>query len=391
MIYPATAVFAFACLAVLPGVRAVSPPPDGGYAGGNTAEGQSALLSLTSGTYNTAIGFDSLVSLDASSLCTGVGAGTLLLNTASENTATGAGALLSNTSGASNTAIGAFALFSNTDGPQNTALGTFALEENTTGLANVATGAYALESNISGNSNTANGFNALGLSIASDNTAVGESALSNDTTGGSNTAIGEGAGLNQTTGSNNVYIGAGINGVAGESNACRIASIFGATITNGTEVFINSDNRLGTITSSKRFKQNITPTRSASDSLYELQPVTFQYKKEVDPKGKRQFGLVAEDVEKVNPDLVVHDKEGRPYSVRYDQVNAMLLNEFLKEHRTVLELKSQAFEQEATIATERRDFEAVSAEQGKQIQALTATVKKQASQIQKVSAQLDVQ
>jgi hypothetical protein len=325
-------------LALCATAQAVSPPPDGGYPGGNTAEGQSALLGLTSGTYNTAIGFDTLVRLDASSLCTGVGAGTLLLNTASENTATGAGALLSNTSGASNTAIGAFALFSNTDGPQNTALGTFALEENTTGLANVATGAYALESNISGNSNTANGFDALGLSIASDNTAVGESALSNDTSGASNTAIGEGAGLNQTTGSNNVYIGAGINGVAGESNACRIASIFGATITtSGIQVLINSDNRLGTTTSSARFKREIKPMDNASEALFALKPVSFRHRKEIHPVGTAQLGLVAEDVEKVNPDLVVHDKQGKPYSVRYDQVNAMLLNEFLKEHNRLLD------------------------------------------------------
>ena len=344
--------------------HAVSPPPDGGYAGSNTAEGQNALFSLTTGTYNTAVGWFSLESLTTGSFSTGVGAGTLVLNTGSENTAVGTAALLSNTTGGSNTANGAFALVSNSTGGSNTAIGDRALEENTNGCCNVATGAFALSSNISGAANTANGYNALSRSTASNNTAVGESALANDNTGASNTAIGDAAGLNQTTGSNNVYIGAGINGVAGENDACRIGSIYGATITSGTEVFINSDNRLGTLTSSKRFKQNIRPTSGASEGLYELQPVKFQYKREIDPGGRWQFGLVAEDVEKVNPDLVVRDKEGKPYSVRYDQVNAMLLNEFLKEHRKV------------------ESLEQAMAEQQKQIKALTASLQEVSDQVQ---------
>jgi hypothetical protein len=281
------------------------------------------------------------------------------------NTAVGDAALASNTIGGDNTATGVSALVSNTEGESNTANGAGALDRNTTGAGNVATGAFALESNITGSANTANGYNALGRSTASNNTAIGESALANDTNGASNTAIGIGAGLNQTTGSNNVYIGAEIHGVAGESDACRIASIYGATITGGTEVFINSDNRLGTITSSKRFKRNITPTSGASEVLYELQPVTFRYKKEIDPEGRWQFGLVAEDVEKVNPALVVRDKDGKPYSVRYDQVNAMLLSEFLKEHRKVEKL-------EAALDT------------------ITKRLNEQEARIQKVCAEIEV-
>jgi hypothetical protein len=149
------------------------------------------------------------------------------------------------------------------------------------------------------------------------------------------------AGFNLTNGSGNVYIGRGMEGVSGENNSCYIRSIFGQTSANGIPVLINSANKLGTTVSSKRFKEDIKPMDKASEALLALKPVTFRYKKEIDPAGKSQFGLVAEDVEKVNPDLVVRDKEGKPYSVRYDQVNAMLLNEFLKEHATVQELKKE--------------------------------------------------
>jgi len=365
-------------------VHAVSPPPDGGYPGGNTAEGQNALLSLSSGAYNTAVGFLSLESNTIGAFNTAVGAGALLANTAAENTATGAGALLSNTIGSENTANGAFALSSNTEGQFNT-----------------ANGKGALEHNVSGNDNTASGFAALDFSTSSSNTAIGNFALANDTSGASNTAIGDRAGLNQTTGSNNVYIGAGINGVAGESNTCRIASIFGQTAASGSAVFITSGNKLGTDTSSRRFKEDIKPMEKASEALLALKPVMFRYKKEIDPQSKSQFGLVAEDVEKVNPDLVVHDKESKPYSVRYDQVNAMLLNEFLKLHERVQELNATVAKQKAAIERQRKDFEAataqqrkdfraVAAEHEKEIRTLTATMKKQASQIQKVSARLEV-
>ena len=152
---------------------------------------------------------------------------------------------------------------------------------------------------------------------------------------------------------------------------CYIKSIFGQTAAGGSAVFIDANSKLGTLTSSKRFKEEIQPMDKASEALFALKPVAFRYKKEIDPAGISQFGLVAEDVEKVNRDLVVRDREGKPYSVRYDQVNAMLLNEFLKEHR-----KNE--QQEKTI---------VELKSG--ISALAATVKEQQAQIQKVSAQLE--
>jgi hypothetical protein len=197
---------------------------------------------------------------------------------------------------------------------------------------------------------------------------MGEDTLASNTTGSSNVALGVAAGFNATTGSNNVYIGVGMLGVAGESNACYIASIFGQTSPSGAAVSINSSGKLGTMTSSRRFKDDIKPMDKASEAVFALNPVAFRYKKDLDPQGIPQFGLVAEDVEKVNPDLVVRDKEGKPYSVRYDQVNAMLLNEFLKEHRKVEQ--------------QRNDFEAALAQQQKQIEALTAG-------LQKVNAELE--
>jgi hypothetical protein len=326
-------------LGIFPLVRksqAVNPPPDGGYAGGNTAEGQNALLNLTSGTFNTAVGFFSLKNNTQGQFNTAVGAATLFTNTADKNTGTGAGALLSNTIGIENTAAGSFALLNNSTGAQNAAFGANALINSTTG---------------------------------GGNTAIGFNALPNNTTGITNTAVGFNAGFGITTADNVIVIG---TNVAGQNvdHSCFIGEVFGATSSNGTQVFINSDGRLGTITSSRRFKQTIEPMDNASEVLFLLKPIRFRYKKQIDPTETSQFGLVAEDVEKVNPDLVVRDKEGKPYSVRYDQVNAMLLNEFLKEHR-----KNE--EQEKTIVELKSGMTA-----------LAATVKKQASQIQKVSAQL---
>jgi hypothetical protein len=353
------------CFGSLQNAHAVSPPPDGGYPNFTTAEGTKALQNLTTGAANTAVGWYSLFANTTASFNTAIGAGALDLNTARNNTAVGAAALLLNTTGNDNTANGVAALAYNGIGTQNTANGAFALFANTTGSTNTASGDSSLTNNTTGSFNTASGVNALLFNTTgSDNTAIGQTALFNST-GDSNTAIGDGAGFNATTGSGNVYVGAGIFGVAGESNACYIASIFGQTSVNGIPILINSDNKLGTATSSKRFKQDIKPVNEASEALFSLKPVTFRYKKEIDPAGTSQFGLVAEEVEKVNPDLVVRDKEGKPYTVRYEQVNAMLLNEFLKEHRTV-----QA--------------------QQKKIEALEAEMKEQKALIQKVSAQLEV-
>ena len=371
---------ALALFAPSPTARAQLPPPapDGGYSGNNTAEGTNALFSLTIGTDNTANG-----------------AGALGFNkTGSNNTATGSQALAFSTTGSNNTATGAFAMFSGGDisqpvtGGSNTATGFQALFLNTTGNNNTATGANALVLNGTGTANTASGFEALVFNDSGNfNTAEGFRALENST-GSNNTALGFNAGVNLTTGSNNIYIGA--PGVAGESNTIRIGTvglqntaymrgISGATVASGVTVIVGSTGKLGTIQSSARFKEAIKPMDKASEAILALKPVTFRYKHELDPDGIPQFGLIAEQVEKVNPDLVVRDADGKINTVRYEAVNAMLLNEFLKEHRTVQELKSIVARQEATAAQQQTE-----------IKVLTASLKEQASQIKKVSAQLEV-
>ncbi len=179
----------------------------------------------------------------------------------------------------------------------------------------------------------ANGFEALPRNdTGSSNTANGEFALLNNTSGSNNIALGFAAGQNVITANNVICIGADGNNV---DNACYIGQVFGATSSGRTAVFINSNGRLGTMTSSRRFKDEIKQMERSSEALFALKPVTFHYKKEIDPAQTSQFGLVAEEVDRVNPDLIVRDNEGKPYSVRYDQVNAMLLNEFLKEHKKV--------------------------------------------------------
>jgi uncharacterized coiled-coil protein SlyX len=386
--------FILAWLALAPAARAVSPAPDGGYPGGNTAEGQNALFSLTTGGFNTAVGFFSLRADTTGQFNTAIGAGTLLSSTADENTATGTGALLNNTAANHNTADGAFALLSNTTGVDNTAVGDRALFSNTTANGNTADGTFALFSNTTGADNTAIGDVALDANTTGlSNTAIGVAALASNTTGSGNIALGFNAGLNLTTGSNNIDIGnLGATdesdtiriGVQGTQTFTIIAGISNDIQAIGTPVIVTTDGFLGVATSSARFKDQIKSMDNASEALLALRPVSFRYKKEIDPTGTSQFGLIAEEVEKVNPDLVVRDKEGKPYSVRYDQVNAMLLNEFLKEHRKVEELKSTVATKLATMA----DLKSTVAQQQQEIQALAATVKEQAAQIQKVSAQL---
>ena len=300
-IYAAFALFAFACFALLPTAQAVSPPPDGGYANFNTAEGQNALLDLTTGLGNTAVGWFSLGSITTASYNTALGGGALVLNTGDANTAVGTVALLGNTSGANNTALGI------------------------------------------------------------------------------------GAGINQTTGSNNIYIGD--TGVAGESNVIAIGrtsfsgtpytsffagAVYGTTTGSGTTlpVIVDEFGQLGTTASAARFKKEIKPMDKASESILALRPVTFRYKS--DTKGVPQFGLVAEEVAAVNPDLVVRDKRGEIYSVRYDAVNAMLLNEFLKEHKTVEE-------RQATITELKKDMHAA-----------IAQLHEQAAELRNLSAQVEL-
>jgi hypothetical protein len=406
----ASRMFALACFAFVLNVQAVSPPPDGGYPGGNTAEGQTALFSLTSGTYNTAVGVFSLRNNTIGNFNTAIGAGTLLANAANENTATGTGALLSNTSGANNTANGAFAVFSNTTGSNITAIGSHALLSNTAD-ENTAVGSGALAANTTGTQNTALGINALtsnttaGANGSGANTAIGAFALLDNATGGANTAIGYAA-LAQGNGGANTAIGdlAGFNiagngnidigfheaGVAGENNTTRIGNI-GATAQD-TGIYVTLDAVGGTklgyvnLTSSRRFKQDIKPMGAASEGLFALKPVNFRYKPDFDPNQSERFGLIAEDVEKVNPALVARDDKGNLTTVRYEAVNAMLLNEFLKEHRAFLKEQRKVDEQDATIS----QLKSTVLQQQKGMEALAASVKEQALKIQKVSAQIEL-
>ena len=342
-----------ACFALSPTVQAApkpSPTPipskDGDLGNGNTNEGTGALFSLTTGANNTAMGFDALYSLTSSN---------------------------------GNTALGDHALYTMTDADKfgfgvNTAIGANALQNNTTGFFNTATGHAALASNTTGFRNTADGKGALNLNTTgAGNVATGNAALVNNTTGSENIALGFFAGDNLTTGDNNIDI-ANI-GVAGEANTIRIgtevavvdqfglthsahtatfiAGIYGETTSDAgsaVPVYIDTNGNLGTAASSERFKKDIRPMDNSSDVLLSLKPVTFHYK--TDTKDTPQFGLVAEEVAKVNPNLVVRDAKGDIYTVRYEAVNAMLLNEFLKEHRKV-------DEQGATIAKQQKQIEAL--------------------------------
>ena len=358
---------ALACVAFPPASRALlpPPPPDGGYPGNNTAEGTNALFSLTSGIHNTALGFEALFRNTTGDFNTAEGFGALFNNiSGTQNTATGVNALISNTTGSFNTANGVNTLLRNTTGFQNAASGVQALFSNTTGFHNVAAGFQALFSNTTGNHNTADGDNALVHdTTGSLNTAIGAHALDHNITGSSNVALGFQAGFN-ITGSGNVCIGQNIVGLAGESNVTRIRNIASTAQANSMFVTVGAGGKLGFQASSRRYKDDIKPMDKASEALFALKPVSFRYKKDIDPARSPDFGLIAEDVATVNPDLVARDEEGKIVTVRYQAVNAMLLNEFLKEHRTVQELKQQ-------------------------ISTLAATVKEQTAQIQKVSAQVD--
>jgi hypothetical protein len=301
-------------------------------------------------------------------------------------------ALARNTSGFSNTATGVDAMFANTTGIRNTAVGVGALLGNIppgqTGNDNTAVGFFAMVSNKTGDGHTAIGDGAMYLNgSGSYNTAIGLNALTDNFGGSNNIALGASAGEN-TRGDNNIDIGhlgafeSNIIriGTQGTQTATFIAGISGASVT-GTAVVVNGSGQLGVAPSSQRFKAEIKPMGNASGGILALKPVIFHYKS--DAKGIPQFGLIAEDVEKVNPDLVVRDKNGEIYSVRYDAVNAMLLNEFLKEHKKVQELGATVAKQEAVIAKQQKDFQATAIHQQKQIEVLTAG-------LQRVSAQLEV-
>ena len=370
--------FIILCLvAIAPKVQAVVPPPDGGYPGGNTAEGQNALLNLTSGGFNTAVGWLSLRSDTTGEFNTAIGAAALFRNNGDENTALGTGALLSNSTGIQNTATGAFALFGNTgpaDNPSwpsgiagsfNTANGDRALFSNTTGAANTAIGGSALFNN----------------TIGSTNTAVGSIALSNNSSGNNNIALGFAAGAAVSTADKVIAIGTLGQNV---SNSCFIGQIYSNVQpefgTDPDRVTINSNGRLGRgNVSSRRYKHDIKPMHNASEAIYELKPVSFRYHTQYDQTQTIAFGLIAEEVAEVNPDLVGRNPKGQPESVRYEQINAMLLNEFLKEHRRGEEQDCKIQEQETTIAELRSE-----------IRSLAAMVNDQASELRKVSAQLQI-
>ena len=306
------------------------------------------------------------------------------------NTFLGDDALLNNTTGQTNVAIGSGELFSNTTGSSNTAVGDVALYHNTTGVGNVVVGGNSLEFNTTADANTATGFFALWLNTTgSENTATGDAALAYNTTGNNNTACGVSALEHNDTGSNNIALGhsagtlttgdnnidignEGFGGVGGESGVIRmgtegthtatyIAGIRGTPLANGAAVGvgITADGQLGVRTSSARFKEAIKPMDKASEAIFSLRPVTFRYKK--DRAAVPQFGLVAEEVAKVNPDLVARDVEGKPFTVRYDEINAMLLNEFLKASRQI-------------------------DAQQKQIEALTAGLQKVSAQVEAASS-----
>ena len=351
---PVLTALTLACCALAPQVGATCQ--DACLSNNNTVQGDDALISLTTGTDNTAVGFNALLNN----------------TTGSSNAAYGYQALYSDTTGYNNTATGVYALYSNTEGLQNTTDGVLALYSNTTGNSNTATGASALVANATGNSNT----------------AIGIQALFHNTTGGSNIALGFQAGARLTTGSANIYIGN--TGRTGESNNIRIgitgthtatyiAGISGATVPTGVAVIVDSSGHLGTTTSSARFKEAIKPMDKTSEAILALKPVTFRYKQELDPKGVPQFGLIAEEVAKVKPDLVVADDQGKPFTVRYEAVNAMLLNEFLKEHKAFLEEKRKVQELEANAAHQQKQIEALTA--GLQRVSVHLAVSKRAPQV----------
>jgi trimeric autotransporter adhesin len=398
--------FALGCFALCPVAQAVVPAPDGGYPGGNTAEGTNALFSLTTGVYNTALGLTALFHVTDGDFNTATGAGALFFNNGDRNTAHGINALRFNTAGDSNTAIGTNALYRNT-ASQNTAIGDSALFSSTTGSANTATGYQALNSNTTGGGNTAAGSFALDENVSgSFNTAIGRFALTNTTTGSRNTALGYFAGPDVTTGGNNTCLGYfACDNTTTASNVVCIGSaatgenfsdrayipnigVFAQNAVLNSVEFVTvrlSDGKLGHSASSRRYKEDIKPMGNASELIYKLKPVTFKFKEQdVDPnKGPQpqnlDYGLVAEDVAEIDPTLAIRDGKGQIESLRYMAIYNMMLNEFLKEHKRVQELKSTVEKQEAIIAQQQKGMEV-----------LTAQLKEQAAQIQKVSAQLEL-
>lgn len=336
----------------------------------NSAFGSSALLANSTGSDNAAFGFDALAANTTGQQNSAFGTLALLANTTgSQNSAFGYYALGSNKTGGANVAFGANALASNISGLQNATVGLFGMQANTAGSWNVAIGNQALKLNAIGNSNSAFGFRSLEASTGDANTALGYWALVNLATGSANVAVGNGAGFALTAGSNNVYIeNAGASndsgtiriGTAGLHTTTYVAGISGATVASGVGVYIGADGQLGTATSSRRYKEAIADIGAGSEVLMKLRPVSFYYRPDLDATHTRQYGLVAEDVAEIAPELVLRDEMGAPQTVRYHFINAMLLNEVQKQRRLVDEQRQLAEEQrreneeqETTIASQQ--------------------------------------
>jgi Chaperone of endosialidase len=314
---------------------------------GNTAGGTGALFSNTTGHDSTAFGLDALQHNTTGADNTAFGSQALQFNTTGvANAAVGEGALAKNTIGGGNTAVGQAALEGNTTGSNNAAVGEGALFSNTIGGLNTAVGQVALEGNTTGSNNAAVGEGALNRNTAgSQNTAVGVTALQNNTTGSNNIALGFTAGQSLTSGSNNIYLGAA--SPATESNTMRlglnqtrtfIAGVAGSHL-SGSQVVVSSSGQLGIIASSARYKHNIRAMGARSRGLFQLRPVIFRYKQ--DPQGVRQYGLIAEEVAKVYPELVTWRSDGAAESVQYHELIPMVLNELQRQQRELGELKAQ--------------------------------------------------
>ncbi len=379
-----------ACFGFAFGAPGPETPDPIGPVNSNTEDGFRALENSPNA-FNSAFGWFSLFNNTSAFFSTGLGAGTLFSNDGADNTAVGAAAMFFNTTGTDNTAVGINALRDNDSGGNDNAVGAFALFNNFDGFFNNAHGNTALLNNVSGGQNNAFGDRALRDSTGSFNTAVGDDCLLT-ATGDSNTAIGDNAGSTAGASSNTIFIGAGAGtavtwdssniisiGVTNASsvfgtaaNTCYINYIFDEPALAGAPqtVYVDSDNVLGGILSTRKVKHDIQPMDKASETLYALKPVTFKYNG--DKSGTPFWGLIAEDVEEVNPDLVIRNKNHEAFTVRYEQINVMLLNEFLKEHKKVEAQQASIAELKSTVGV------------------LTAQLKEQAAQIQKVSAQLEV-
>lgn len=329
------------------------PNNDVSDARGNTAGGTGALFSNTTGYNNSAWGLDALQNNTTGAMNTAFGSQALQFNTTGvANAAVGYTALGSNTTGSANAAVGEGALNRNTTGGQNTALGNVALENNTTGGSNTAVG-FALFAGTASNSNTAVGLAALESTTGNQNTAVGNAALQNNTTGGNNIALGFTAGASLTSGSNNIYLGAA--SPATESTTMRLGQTqtrtfiagIAATALSGSQVLISSTGQLGILASSARYKHNIQTMGAHSRGLFELRPVIFRYKQDL--QGVRQYGLIAEEVAKVYPELVTRRSDGTVESVQYHELIPMVLNELQRQQRELGELRAQTARLQAAL------------------------------------------